>query len=106
MYILCGAAIPAASGGEAETTESNVKVEDRNRIVEYISAMRPIRQTSETFLQYIFCVRYHSLIWKSPRFKSINKTHSKQLKVHRILKIPRKKSTFQKSLDFCQMFAI
>ncbi len=48
------AAIPETSGSEAETTESNVKVVDRNRVVEYISAMRPIRQTSETFLQYVY----------------------------------------------------
>ncbi len=45
--------------------------------------------------------------------QNLNETHSKQTKIHRkihtnlwILKIWRKKSANQKSLDFCQMFAI
>jgi hypothetical protein len=68
IYFSYGTAIPETTGGEAETTESNVKLEDRKSVgVEYISAMRPIRGTSETFLQYIFCVTYKSLIWKSQR---------------------------------------
>jgi hypothetical protein len=38
--------------------------------------------------------------------KNIDENHSKQPKVQRILEISRKKSTNQKSLDFCQMFVI